>query len=69
MIARANIMLFFGVSGFFSAVSYAVSGLINADAIKFALVVGPVYAIGIWFGASLFGKRQRSRCSAPSATP
>ena len=56
VIARANIMLYFGFSGFFSAVSYAVTGLINADAIKFALVVGPVYAIGIWFGASLFGK-------------
>ena len=56
MIARANIMLYFGFSGVFSAVSYTVSGLINADAIKFALVVGPVYAIGIWFGASLFGK-------------
>ena len=26
------------------------------DAIKFAFVVGPVYAIGVWFGASLFGK-------------
>src|SRR5215470_324149 len=54
VIARANIVLFFGASDFFSAVAYAVSGLINADAIKFALVVGPVYAIGVWFGASLF---------------
>ena len=26
------------------------------DAIKFSLVVGPVYGIGVWFGASLFGK-------------
>lgn len=55
-IARANIMLYFGFSGVFSVVSYTVTGLINADAIKFALVVGPVYAIGIWFGASLFGR-------------
>ena len=55
-IARANILLFFGASDFFSAVAYAASGLINADAIKFALVVGPVYAIGVWFGASLFGR-------------
>ena len=29
---------------------------INADAIKFAFVVGPVYGLGVWFGASLFGK-------------
>ena len=56
VIARANILLFFGASDFFSAVSYAAAGLITMDAIRFAMVVGPVYAIGVWFGASLFGK-------------
>ena len=56
VIARANIVLFFGASDFFSAVSYAATGLITLDAIKFALVVGPVYAGGVWFGASLFGR-------------
>jgi len=56
IIARANILLFFGASDFFSAVSYALTGLITADAIKFSFVVGPVYAIGVWFGASLFGR-------------
>src|SRR6267142_1538973 len=56
VIARANILLFFAASDFFSAVSYAAAGLITADAIKFSFVVGPVYAIGVWFGASLFGK-------------
>jgi uncharacterized membrane protein YfcA len=56
VIARANILLFFGASDFFSVVSYAVTGLITADAIKFSFVVGPVYAIGVWFGASLYGK-------------
>jgi uncharacterized protein len=56
VIARANIVLFFGASDFFSAISYAAAGLITMDAIKFALVVGPVYGIGVWFGASLFGK-------------
>jgi uncharacterized protein len=55
-IARANILLFFGASDFFSVVSYALTGLITADAIKFSLVVGPVYAIGVWFGALLFGR-------------
>jgi hypothetical protein len=55
-IARANILLFFGASDFFSVVSYALSGLITPDSLKFSLVVGPVYAIGVWFGASLFGK-------------
>jgi uncharacterized protein len=55
-IARANILLFFGASDFVSAVSYSVSGLITADAIKFSFMVGPVYAVGVAFGASLFGK-------------
>src|SRR3954454_19700275 len=54
--ARANIVLFFAASDFFSLVSYALTGLITADAIKFSFVVGPVYGIGVWFGASLFGK-------------
>ena len=56
VIARANILLFFGASDFFSAVAYAATGLINSDAIKFARVVGTVYALGVWFGASLFGR-------------
>ena len=56
VIARANILLFFGASDFFSAVSYTTAGLITMNAILFAIVVGPVYGIGVWFGASLFGK-------------
>ena len=68
VIARANIVLFFGASDFFSGVSYAAAGLITMDAIKFAVVVGPVYGIGVWFGASLFGKASeavfRSICYA-----
>jgi uncharacterized protein len=55
-IARANILLFFGASDFFSVVSYALSGLITLDAIKLSLVIGPIYAIAIKFGASLFGR-------------
>src|SRR6202022_1548907 len=68
VIARANILLFFGASDFFSVVSYALTGLITADAIKFSFVVGPIYAVGVWFGASLFGRASetlfRSICYA-----
>jgi hypothetical protein len=32
------------------------TGLINADAIRFSFLVGPVYGIGIAFGAALFGR-------------
>jgi uncharacterized protein len=56
VIQRANIVLFFAASDFFSLVSYALSGLITAESIRFSIVVGPVYAIGVWFGASLFGR-------------
>ena len=55
-IARANIMLYFGMSDIFSIASYTVAGLITMDALKFAVVVGPAYGIGVWFGASLFGR-------------
>ena len=55
-IARANILLFFAASDFFSAVSYSFTGLITADAIRFSILVGPVYAIGVLLGASLFGR-------------
>jgi uncharacterized membrane protein YfcA len=55
-IARANILLFFAASDFFSVVSYALTGLITLDAIRFSLLIGPVYGIGVWFGASLFGR-------------
>jgi uncharacterized membrane protein YfcA len=68
VIARANIVLFFGASACFSAVSYAATGLITMDAIKLSFVVGPIYGIGVWFGATLFGKASealfRSICYA-----
>ena len=56
VIARANIMLFFVASDFFSVVSYALTGLITLDAIRFSLLIGPVYAIGVLIGAMLFGR-------------
>jgi uncharacterized protein len=59
-VARANILLFFGASDFFSLVSYALTGLITSDAIWFSLLVGPVYGIGVWFGARLFGRASES---------
>jgi uncharacterized protein len=72
VIARANIMLFFGASDFFSAVSYAATGLITPDSIRFSLLVGPVYAAGVLIGAQLFGRASetlfRAICYALIAT-
>ena len=56
VVARANILLFFAASDFFSVVSYSLTGLITSDAIRFSLLVGPVYAIGVLLGAQLFGR-------------
>src|SRR3954467_9551453 len=54
--ARANIRVFFGASDFFSMISYATTGLISRESLALSLVVGPVYAVGVAFGASLFGR-------------
>jgi hypothetical protein len=54
--ARQHPAVFFAASDFFSAVSYGLTGLINAAAIRFSFLVGPVYGIGIAFGAALFGR-------------
>ncbi|WP_407177720.1 sulfite exporter TauE/SafE family protein [Bradyrhizobium sp. STM 3562] len=59
-IARANIVLFFAASDFFSLASYVLAGLINLDAIRLSLLVGPVYAIGVAFGALLFGRASQA---------
>jgi hypothetical protein len=37
-------------------VSYASAGLISRESLLLSLIVGPVYAIGVAFGASLFGR-------------
>jgi uncharacterized protein len=67
-IARANIVLFFAASDFFSVVSYASTGLINRDALLFSVLIGPVYAAGIRAGSLLFGRASetmfRSICYA-----
>jgi uncharacterized protein len=59
-VARANILLFFGASDFFSVVSYALAGLITMDAVRLSLMVGPIYAAGVWLGASLFGRAEEA---------
>jgi uncharacterized membrane protein YfcA len=56
VIARANILLFFAASDFFSVVSYSLAGLITADALRFSCLVGPLYGAGVWLGAAMFGK-------------
>jgi uncharacterized membrane protein YfcA len=67
-ISRANIMLFFAASDFFSVVSYALTGLVTGDAVRFSMLLGPIYAIGILLGSQMFGRASetifRSICYA-----
>ena len=55
-VARANILLFFGASDVFSVISYAMTGLISRESLLLSCIVGPAYAAGVAFGASLFGR-------------
>jgi uncharacterized membrane protein YfcA len=52
---RANIILFFGATTLFSVVSYLVAGVMTVTSFKLAVLVGPLYGIGLYAGARLFG--------------
>jgi uncharacterized protein len=54
-LARANIILYFAMTGVLSFVSYSVSGILSWDIVKLALLVGPVYGLGLFIGARMFG--------------
>ena len=47
-------------SDIFSFVTYAAGGLLTAEVLKLALLVGPVYAVGLLAGAQMFGRASES---------
>jgi uncharacterized membrane protein YfcA len=53
-------------------ISYASTGLISREPLLLSLIVGPAYALGVAFGASLFGRASekvfRGICYALIAT-
>ena len=53
-IARANIVLFFAISGVFSVISYLLGGLFTPDVLKLSAIAGPVYGLGLFVGARMF---------------
>jgi uncharacterized membrane protein YfcA len=67
-VARANIVLFLMASDLFSLVSYSLSGLITVEAVRFSILIGPIYGISVWLGTLLFGRASetlfRSICYA-----
>lgn len=51
---RANIMVFFVLSGFIALAGLAVAGLLTMETVRWALAIGPAYALGLWLGAKFF---------------
>jgi uncharacterized membrane protein YfcA len=54
-VARANVVLFFTATNIFSIASYFIGELLTIDALKLAAIIGPVYGIGLYLGARMFG--------------
>jgi uncharacterized protein len=53
-VVRANVVLYFAISTVFTGTAYVVGGLITRSALMLALLVGPVYALGLYLGSRLF---------------
>ena len=54
-LVRANIVVYFAASALITLVSYLVAGLLTTRLIGLALVIGPVYGLGLWTGSHSFG--------------
>ncbi|MBR0665338.1 sulfite exporter TauE/SafE family protein [Roseomonas hellenica] len=52
---RANIVLFFAITGLISAVVYGIGGLLNTQLLLVAALMAPIYGAGVWAGGRLFG--------------
>jgi uncharacterized membrane protein YuzA (DUF378 family) len=42
-------------TGYISFTSYVAAGILTWDVVRLALLVGPVYGVGLFIGARLFG--------------
>jgi uncharacterized membrane protein YfcA len=54
-LVRANIVVYFAASALITLVSYLVAGLLTTRLIGLALLIGPVYGLGLWIGSHSFG--------------
>jgi uncharacterized membrane protein YfcA len=57
---RANIVLFFAISTVISTVSYLAGGLMTMSVFGLAVVVGPMYGLGLLLGSHMFGLASES---------
>jgi uncharacterized protein len=52
---RANLMFYFGLSTLLSITAYLTVGMFTATVLGLAVLIGPVYGIGLFIGARMFG--------------
>lgn len=53
-VVRSNIMVFYSLNSFYTNTIYLIQGLFVWQTAARAIVVGPMYALGLWGGARLF---------------
>src|ERR1043165_2754884 len=54
-VVRANIILYFSISTAIAMVAYYFGGVLTLAVLKLCILVGPVYGLGLFIGARLFG--------------
>jgi uncharacterized membrane protein YfcA len=59
-IVRANVILYFSISTAIAMASYFAGGVLTLSVLRLALVVGPVYGLGLFVGSRLFGVADES---------
>lgn len=52
---RASIILFFAMSTCISAASYGLNGLLTLTSLTLAIIIAPVFSLGLYLGSRLFG--------------
>jgi uncharacterized protein len=53
---RANIILFFAATTVVTAITYTLGGVLTMKVLTASLIVGPLYALGLWIGTHLFSR-------------
>ncbi|MBS0528211.1 MAG: sulfite exporter TauE/SafE family protein [Proteobacteria bacterium] len=54
-VIRASVILYFAASDLILIVSYLIGGLFTMQIVGLAVITGPMFAIGLWGGAHMFG--------------
>ena len=52
---RANIVLYFAITTVISGIAYLAGGLLTTSVIGLAVIIGPIYGLGLYAGSRMFG--------------